>query len=187
MIESDEEPDNDSDDEPDTPIHAKRRPGPGERFCPYDGMPFGSVPGYTLGHGCPVCHAISYHHLPVPEPLTEQDKCDMLMQKINGLKGSVDSHMDAFHNEIGEIYSRARAEAEQRMLRGTSPAQPRVPISVVLNAQDLERVAEERDRIARNQAQVLPRGSVSEQPVKKEEAPKKEPEKPFLRKRRINW
>lgn len=43
----------------------KRWPKKGERFCPYDGVAYGRVPGYIVGYGCPVCKAIGNFHLPV--------------------------------------------------------------------------------------------------------------------------
>lgn len=46
--------------------YRKRKPGKGEKPCPYDDVPYKDVPGYVPGYGCPVCKAISFYHLPVP-------------------------------------------------------------------------------------------------------------------------
>jgi hypothetical protein len=121
------------------------------------------------------------------EPLTEEQKCEMLMQKINGIKGAVDSHIESFQNELGEIYSRDRAEREQRMLRGTNP-----PPYAAVHQDTVARFKEARERFRQTgMTDVVGSMSASSpekpQPVKKKEEPQKKDEKPFLRKRRINW
>lgn len=47
-------------------VFPKRIPGPLEKSCPYDGTAYKDVPGYVTGLGCPVCKALSFHHLPIP-------------------------------------------------------------------------------------------------------------------------
>lgn len=46
---------------------SKRQPAKGEKLCPYDDVAYERVPGYVSGYGCPVCKAISFYHLPVPD------------------------------------------------------------------------------------------------------------------------
>lgn len=50
----------------------KRQPAEGEIACPYDGVAYRDVPGYVEGYGCPVCKAISFHHLPVRAPNVDE-------------------------------------------------------------------------------------------------------------------
>jgi hypothetical protein len=44
----------------------KRNPGKGEKKCPYDGIKYSKIPGYTW-HGCPICKSVGPWHLPVPD------------------------------------------------------------------------------------------------------------------------
>lgn len=54
----------------------KKKPGKDEIPCPYDGTAYSEIPGYVPGRGCPVCKAISFHHLPISknERSVSQDK-----------------------------------------------------------------------------------------------------------------